>query len=123
MAKYEVLCNRNDFRQTESELKSQFIRETLIQMGVDLDEVWPEDTIDLSIDQKIKLRNILTKLDLDIIDDRDGGVIIYHEKQPIAEWKKCRFDLQTDLSELDPARRVYIKIHVDNWSAFEIEEE
>lgn len=119
---YEVLCNRNEFKQTEAELKSQFVRECLEQMGVDLEEVWPEDITDLSIDQKIKLRDILRKLDLEIIDDRDGGTIIYHEKQLIAEWKKCRFDLQTDLSELEPAKRVFIKIYINNWSVFEKEE-
>ena len=115
----EILCNRDDFKSIEAELRSSFIRATIEEMGIQLNEIWPEDKIDFDIQEKIKLRELLNKYNILIIDDHDGGTKIYVEEEMIGEWKKCRYELQTDLSQIDPGKKIYLKMFVDYWSVFE----
>jgi hypothetical protein len=118
-----ILCDRDDFRGVEAEMKSLFIRGVLEKIGVPLENIWDNGKIELSTEDKIKLRDILRKLDIDIIDDHDGGITINHEKEIIAEWKKSRYELHTDLSEIDPSRKLYIKLFVNYSSVFDSEDE
>lgn len=116
----EILCNRDDFKSIEVELRSQFIRATVEEMGIKLDEVWPEDKIIFeTVEDKIKFREVLAKYNILVIDDHDGGTKIYVEEEMIGEWKKTKYQLQTDLSQIDPSKKVYIKMLVECWSVFE----
>lgn len=118
-----VLCNRNEFKLVEKELRSNFIRNTIIEMGVPLDEVWEENKLDFTVNEKIELRNILEKYNILILDDHEGGTKIYLEDQCIAEWKKSRIELVTDYSVIDPNKKIYCKMYIDCKSVFDILEE
>ncbi len=114
-----VLCNRGDEKETIEDLKSFFIRDILEQTGIPLEEVWKDNIINFSIEEKIKLRSFLKTYDILIIDDSDGGIKIYLDKEIIAEWKKCRFELFIDQYEVDPKKQICVKIFTNYWSAFD----
>ena len=123
--KTTIFINREDASKTEAEEQYKFIKSNLEAMGLDLNEELPDLYEDFTVDKKIKLRQTLNKFNVVILDNKDGNIqiLIYDEntknKEVIAEWKKCRFDLKTDLSEPDPARRLYMVMHINYWSMFE----
>ena len=117
--KSTLLLNSNEnTRKVEDEEKSRFMRSILEIMGVPIDEFWiPEQP--LSIEDKIKLRSILSTYNIQVIDDLDGSLQMYVDGQLIAEWKKCEYKLKRDLSQLDPNRQLYLEMQVNFWSIFE----
>lgn len=120
--KQTILCNREDIRKVEAEEQLHFLRSILEEIGLtDLDEYFPEnnDPELYTVEQKIKLRQLLEKFQISVIDDRDGGLKIYVEKELIADWKKCRFAFREDLAELDRSKRIYAEIYIEYWSQFE----
>lgn len=75
-----ILLNHNEnTKQVEAEEKSKFLKDLLEKMGIEISEFWDDDTILLSVDQKIKLRNILTTYAIKVIDDLDGHMQIFVE--------------------------------------------
>ena len=118
--------DREDMRLVEAEEQYAFIRNVLIAMNLPLDGCFPESEkfSDFTLDHKCKLREVLEKFNVLILDDKDGKIEIYIESPPekpelVAKWNKCRFDLRQDLSALDPKKRIYAVMHVDYWSVFE----
>jgi hypothetical protein len=119
--KSTLLLNSNaNTRAIEEEEKLRFVRSILEIMGVPIDDFWAPDSI-LSVEDRIKLRSLLSSYNIKIIDDLDGGLQIYVDNQKIAEWKKCEYKLKRDLSELDPTKQLYLEMQVDFWSIFEEE--
>lgn len=119
--KSTLLLNSNaNTRAIEEEEKTRFMRSILEIMGVPIDDFWAPEEI-LSIDERIKLRGILSAYNIQVIDDFDGGLQMYVDNQKIAEWKKCEYKLKRDLSELDPTKQLYLEMQVDFWSIFEEE--
>lgn len=114
-----ILCNRQDIRQTKTEEQYNFIVYVLQNVGLPLEDVLPEEYKDFSVEHKIKLRELLFKFDITLVNDRDDGVMIYVDKTLIAKWKKPHVILRTDLSEIDPAKRMYAEIQTEWWSVFE----
>lgn len=104
-------------REIEEEEKSRFVRSILEAIDVPLDFWGPEDV--LSVEGKMRLRSVLNSLDIEIIDDRDGGLIVYADKEKIAEWFKCEYVLRQDPSAINPRKRVFLEMQVNFWSIFE----
>lgn len=125
--KTTIFINREDASKTEAEEQYKFIKFNIEALDLDLDinEILPDLYIDFTADKKIKLRELLNKFNVLILNDGAGQVqIIMHDentksKQVIAEWKKCRFDLKIDISEPNPNKRLYMAMHIDCWSVFE----
>lgn len=116
-----LLLNSNEnTHAVEDEEKTRFVRSILEIMGVPIDEFWIPDE-PLLVQDKIKLRTILSTYNIQVIDDSDGGLRMYVDGQLIAEWKKCEYKLKRDLSELDPNKQLYLEMKVDFWSIFEEE--
>lgn len=119
--KATILLNYNEnTKQVEEEEKTRFLRSILEQMGVPIQEFWPDDSA-LSIEQRIKLRSILVTYGVQVIDDLDGNMQIYVEREKVAEWFKCTYKLRRDLREIDPRKQLYLEMEVDCWSLFEEE--
>ncbi len=117
--KSTLLLNSNEnTRKVEDEEKSRFMRSILEIMGVPIDEFWIPDQ-SLSVEDKIKLRSILSTYNIQVIDDLDGSLQMYVDGQLIAEWKKCEYKLRRDLSQLDPTKQLYLEMQVNFWSIFE----
>jgi len=118
-----ILLNHNEnTKKVEDEEKTRYLRGILEQMGVPIQEFWMTDD-PLSVDQKIKLRSILTTYNIQIIDNLDGLLQIYVEGEKVAEWFKCTYKLKRDLREIDPRKQLYLEMEVNCWSLFEESEQ
>jgi hypothetical protein len=114
-----ILLNSNEnTKQVEEEEKTRFVRSVLESVGLPIDNIWDEDG-QLSIENKIKLRGILSAYDVQVIDDYDGELRLYADHQLIGEWKKCEYVLKKDLTQVDPSKKLYLEMHVNYWSVFE----
>lgn len=104
--------------QVEDEEKNRFLRSTIDQMGVPIIEFWASDA-PLTVSQKIKLREILTTYNIQVIDDLDGHMQIYVEGDLVGEWHKCTYKIRRDLTQLDPRKQLYLEMEINYWSLFE----
>jgi hypothetical protein len=117
--KATILLNYNEnTQQVEDEEKARFLRSILEQMGVPVNDFWTTDS-PLSVEQKIRLRGILTNYNVQVIDDLDGLMQIYVEGEKVAEWQKPTYKLKRDLREIDPRKQLYLEMLVECWSLFE----
>lgn len=118
-----ILLNHNEnTKQVEAEEKSKFLKDLLEKMGIEISEFWDDDTILLSVDQKIKLRNILTTYAIKVIDDLDGHMQIFVEGELVGEWNKCTYKLKQDLYEIDKKKQFFLEMEVNCWTLFEQQE-
>ena len=108
-------------KQVEEEEKNKFLYTLLEQMGVQVNEFW-QGEVNLSIDQKIKLRNILATYGIQVIEDLDGHMQVYVEGELVGEWHPCNYKLKKDLRQLDPKKKLYLEMHVNYWTIFEEQE-
>lgn len=116
-----ILLNYNeDTHKVEEEEKYKFLRLLIGQMGLPIDEFWSNDE-PLSIDQKVKLRRILSTFNIQVIDDLDGHMQVFFEGELTGEWNKCKYKLKRDLSQIDPRKQLYLEMEIDYWSPFEQE--
>jgi|SRR6185436_9306086 len=114
-----ILLNYNEnIHKVEEEEKNRFLKGLLDQMGIPISEFWSDDQ-PLSIDQKIKLRNLLITYSIQVIDDLDGHLTIYVEGELVGEWKKSTYKLKRDLSQIDPKKQLYLEMEINCWSLFE----
>lgn len=121
--KYTVLLNKDDdTRKVEDEEKSKFIRNILEQMGLPVDEFWTNTDSALSVEEKIKLREILHAYNVIIIDSLDGHLQIYVENDLVGEWNKPYYKLKTDLRQINPYKRLYLEMTIECWDVFEKEQ-
>lgn len=86
-------------------------------IGVPVDDVWPN--LELTIDDKIKLRDMLSKLNIDIIDVGDREYELYHEDDLLAKWYKPRYVLKRDLGARTLNRQLFYEMIIKTWSVFE----
>lgn len=117
MIERSVYLDREDCKLIEDEERNLFIRGILAEMGVPLEDVWPEAS--LTVQQKIKLRTLLGKLEMEIIDDGDRGYIIYHQNSKLAEWFKPRFILREDNGARTLNKKLYYEMVIKTWSVFD----
>lgn len=119
--KAKIYINREDAREVEEEERDRFIKAVLEELGLPIQEVWPDEK--LTIEQKQKFRILLDKYDVSIIFAGGGAVDIYVGKDCIAKWTKPHFKLRTDHSQVDPAKKIYLEMEIDYYSVFEEKEE
>jgi hypothetical protein len=121
----EVLAvNREDAQKIAKQFQFAWTRDVLLKTGMDgLEDCFPEedDPDEMTLEQKIKLRSILDLNKMLVLDDRDGGVKIYLDREVIGEWMKPTFSLHEDLSQIDPRKKLYSCINIKYWSYFDEE--
>ena len=117
--KYTVLLNVDENKkQVETEEQFKFVKSIMEALEIPIN--WNfEEPSSFSIEDKKKFRNTLEQFGIQVIDDRDGIVTIYHEKEKIAEWSKCQYKLKRDYSQINPMKRLYVEMSVNFWSIFE----
>ncbi len=120
MIERSVYLDREDCKLIENEERNLFVRGILEAMGVPLEDVWPD--ISLTVEQKIKLRGLLGKLEMEIIDDGDRGYQIYHQNTKLAEWFKPRFILREDKGARTLSKKLYYEMVIKTWSVFDQQE-
>ena len=118
-----ILLNSNENTSVvEEEEKTRFIRSILASFELPIDDYWDEEG-KITIDNKIKLRSLLSTLNIQIIDNSDGEIQVFCDGTVIAKWNKCEYVLRRDLKERDPAKKLYLEMKTDHWSIFEDLEE
>jgi len=114
-----ILLNSNEnTRKVEEEEKSNFVRSILTEMGLPLEGIYDENGM-LSYEGKVNLRSLLSKYGVQVIDTYEGEIKIYADRDLVASWNKPKYVLRQDLSELDPTKRLFLEMHINNWSIFE----
>ena len=112
-----IYIDREDAKTLEDDERNIFLRSILEQVGVPLEDVWPD--ISLTVEQKVKLRDLLSKLEIQIIDDGDRGYTIYHQDSKLGEWFKPRFILRQDQGARTLSKQLYYEMVIKTWSIFE----
>lgn len=121
--KATLLLNHDEnTKQVEEEEKTRFLRNLLQESGVPIQEFWNSDG-PLTVDQRIKLRKILSTYDIQVIDDLDGHMQVYVGGEIIGEWHKCTYKLKRDLRQMDPRKQLYLEMEVNCWTLFEEKEQ
>lgn len=116
MIQYTIFVDREDVKTVEEEERNGFVKKTLEQIGLDVSEIWPD--ILLSVGEKIKLRDYLNKFDVLILDTKETYEI-YVGKELVAKWYRPLFKLKTDLSEINPSKKIFIEMTIMYESIFE----
>lgn len=116
MIKYSIFVDREDVKTVEEEERNSFIKTVLEQIGLDISDIWPN--ILLSLDEKIKLREYLNKFDVLILDVKET-LEIYVGKELVAKWYRPLFALKTDLSEINPSKKIFVEMTIIYESIFE----
>jgi hypothetical protein len=112
-----IYLDRDDAKIVEEEERNLFIKSVLKEIGVPLEEVWPD--ISLTVEQKIRLRILLNKLEIEIIDDGDRGYEIYHNDIKLGKWIKPKFILREDNKARSLSKRLFFEMVTNTWSVFE----
>lgn len=116
---YAILLNKSeDTKQVEAQEQSRFIKSITEALGIELD--WNPDE-ELTIEKKQELQSAFKKFNISIVDDADGGLKIYVERDMIAEWFKCKYKLKQDHSIIDRKKQLYLEMNINFWSVFEEE--
>ena len=117
------LASRDNYREIEQEWQFEFVYYVLESIGIPEDILagcFPEDGMaGFTVEHKIELRKHMDQFSVTIVDDRDGGIKIFVERDKVAEWKKCTFILREDPSEVNPSKRLYMEISGDIWTIFD----
>ena len=103
-----LLDQDENVKNVEQEEKTKFLHHLLNKIGVPID-FWT-DEVELSVDQRIKLRTILATYNIDVIDDRDGALEVFIDKEIIATFNKPTYKLKRDYSQLDKNKQLYIEM-------------
>jgi len=119
--KYSIYINREDAKKTEQEELQNFIHSLLSEINLPINDIWPEEGL-LSINQKIYLKNLLAKFNINIISSDCDDTLIYVDKDLIATWKKPRYILKTDPSEINQAKKIFLEMIIEYESVFEQKE-
>ena len=119
-----LLSSNDDTRQVEEEEKSRFVRSVLESMGLDVADIWDEHG-HVSLENKVKFRQLLSAYEIQIVDRRGGDLQIYHtdngEESLIGLWKKPGYTLKKDPHERDPRKRLFLEMKIESWSLFDAE--
>jgi hypothetical protein len=115
-----VYLDREDAKAVEEEERNLFLKSVLEEVGVPLEEVWPD--ILLTVEQKRRLRGLLEKLEIEIIDDGDRTYTIYHNDTPLGKWNKPKFILREDNKARTLSKRRFFEMVINTWSVFDTEE-
>jgi hypothetical protein len=115
-----VYLDRGDERIVEEEERNLFIKGVLEQIGVPLEGIWPD--ILLTVEAKIKLRDLLSELEIEIIDNGDREYEVYYQNAKLAKWFKPKFIMRKDIMARTLAKKLYYEMIVNTWSVFDQEE-
>jgi len=116
-----ILLNYDEnTRKVEDEEKSRFLRGILEEMGVPIEEIWDSDE-PLNIEQRMKLRKLLTSYGINVIDNYEKMIILVNGEN-VAIWNKPFYKLKKDMSQNTAEKQLYLEMNLECWSLFEQEE-
>lgn len=114
---YKILLDsHSNTREVEMEEQTKFIMSVVEALEVPYQ--WSPDT-PFTVLEKLKLRKALSQYHIAVIDDMDGGVVIWLENEKIAQWQKASYLLKEDLVERDSRKRYFIEMQCKFSSIFD----
>lgn len=122
VGRFKSLADRSNYREVISELQYEFVVNVISNLGLpeeELEQCFPEEYSKFDVESKIRLRSLLGKFNVQIIDDKDGGLKIYVESEVIAEWKKCFIKIKTNRAAINPEDKMFVEIECEYFSVFE----
>jgi hypothetical protein len=117
----EILVSREDVKTVQEEQKVQFVFSVLSQFVPEemLEPVLPQDGFEITVQQKIRLREICHKFKTRVVEDFGGEVEILvsenGKEKLVAHWYKPWVVLKRDLTESDPSKQFYAEIKFKWW--------
>lgn len=113
-----IHIDREDQKEVEQEERELFVKAVLLELELPgLEDIWVNDQLD-TVEQKIALREFLSKYNIDILE-RDRNVEIYVENELIAIWYKPKYRLMTDLKQINPAKKLFLEMTIESETIFE----
>lgn len=119
MSKITVLVNKKDYNSTIEELKYEFLRNVLLQIDLPIDDCYPLNYKDQTVEQKILAKDLLQKFNLNLIQLSKEEYNIFLDKELIAYWKKPYCVLKQDFNTIDPTKKYYYEVHLNCYSVFD----
>lgn len=116
MAEYKLIIDKEDYNKIEEGEKNKFVKNILYEIGISFEEIWPDEG--LTVEQKIKLRELLASYDLDVIEE-DRGISVYHENQLIGRLNKPIYIKKMDPKAVQKSKKWYYEVIYDYWTAFD----
>ena len=114
-----ILLNSNEnTKLVEEEEKARFVKGVLESIGIPVEGIWAEDH-SLTPQNRTRLRQMLASFNTLTVEDGDGGLKIYVDKEVVADWKKPHYVLKRDLTQLDPKKKLFLEMHTEYWTVFE----
>jgi|688.fasta_scaffold1501588_1 hypothetical protein len=104
--KYLLNISENKYSFEEEE-KQKFLQSILETFELNVSELFENKTIE----NKVKLKNLLYKNNLKTINEED--FIIYFENKEIARMKKPFYKIMKDLSEINRKDQLYIEATIE----------
>lgn len=98
--------------QFEAEEKQKFLQNVLDSLDINYSNLFKDD----SGETKIKLKILLEKYNIKIVDEED--YFIYVEKDLVAKMQKPIYKIKKDLLSLD-RKNVYMEAEIDFWTIFD----
>src|SRR5258708_12187180 len=118
--RYTILLDKNEkVRNIEAQEQSRFVKLILEKLEGPI-EVDSEEQ--LSNNERIEIKRLLNSYSINIISDIDSGLKIYVKTDLIGEWKKPKYVLKEDRSQIDPNKRLYLEMNINFWTIFEEQE-
>lgn len=116
-----IQADKDNYKQVLHQVRFDWLCSVLSETGMNLDSCFPEsgNIEDQTIEQKAQLRSNLNDNDILIVDNSDDSLIIYIQKQIIAEWKKPLYIRKEDIEERNPKKKFYIEINIEYDSVFD----
>lgn len=117
---YTILLDKSAVvREIEAEEQTRFVISIVEALEVPFE--WNSNEA-FSIFDKVRLRKVLGQYNVAVIDDMEGGVKVFLEREKIAEWKKPTYVLKEDPSQIDPKKKLYIEMKCSFSSRYEAAE-
>jgi hypothetical protein len=114
---YTILLDKHeDTKDIERQEQARFIKTILDALEVNIE--WDPNE-PLTIESKLKLRQSLETYNIDVLNDTDGGIKVFANKDLIGDWSKPYYVLKQDYSQIDPDKKLYLEMHVNFWTIFE----
>lgn len=115
----KILLNYSDnVKMVEEEEKFKFLQYLLQQIEIsELDDILDIEYSLLTIELKIKLKEVLQKYKIQIIEGDDTDV--YVDTDLIARWEKPTYKLKRDYSEMDKNKQLYQEMTCNFHSVFD----
>lgn len=117
------LSPNGDAKKNARTLMYQWAYSVLSQTGIDFEDSIPADgdPDSLSILQRAKMRKILEINKIFILDQHNGSLEIYVDKELIGKWNEPYYKLCFDPKQINPKEKYYSEVEISFGSVFDQE--